>query len=226
MKIGLNNNQLKIIAMVAMTLDQRGVTLLPQCLWLRIVGRLAFPIYASMVAEGCFYSRRPLRYLASMGAMALVCQIVYFVAMGSLYQCILVSFTMSIGLVLLGENARKKGGIFAWALALGAIAGAYFVCAVLPGLLPNTDFHVDYGFIGVAMPVVLYFCRGKKEKLLFATVILILLALDSHPVQWAGLAAVPLLALYNGQRGSKKMKWIFYLYYPVHLVIIQMIAWL
>jgi len=225
-RLGFSNNQLKIIAMVAMTLDHVGVALFPQCVWLRVAGRLAFPIYAYMVAEGCFHSRRPLRYLASMGGMALVCQIVFFLAMGSLYQCILVTFTMSIGLILLGENARKKGGILAWGLALGAIAGAYFICTVLPGLLPDTNFTVDYGFIGVALPVVLYFCREKKEKLLFTTVILILLALESPGWQWAGLAAVPLLALYNGQRGSKKMKWIFYFYYPVHLVVIQMIAWL
>ena len=51
MKVGLSNNQLKILAMIAMTLDHVGVYLFPQVLWLRIVGRLAFPIYAFMIAE-------------------------------------------------------------------------------------------------------------------------------------------------------------------------------
>ena len=53
MKAGLSNNQLKILAMVAMTLDHVGAYLFPHVLWLRLVGRLAFPVYAFMIAEGC-----------------------------------------------------------------------------------------------------------------------------------------------------------------------------
>jgi len=46
MKLGLTNNQLKIIAMVSMLLDHVGLMLFPQVRWLRIVGRLAYPIFA------------------------------------------------------------------------------------------------------------------------------------------------------------------------------------
>ena len=35
---------------------------------------------------------------------------------------------------------------------------------------------------------------------------------------------IPILAQYNGQRGSwKGMKWFFYVYYPAHLVVIGLI---
>ena len=47
---GLTGNQLKIIAMIAMTFDHVGVQLFPQVLWLRLIGRLAMPIYAFMIA--------------------------------------------------------------------------------------------------------------------------------------------------------------------------------
>jgi len=225
-KIGLSNNQLKIIAMVSMTLDHIGVALFPQNMLLRILGRLAFPIYAFMIAEGCGHTRKPWRYFASMAGLALVCQIVYFVVMGSLYQCILVTFSMSIGLILLGRRAVQKGGFFNWLLLLLSMAAVLFVCQVLPNLLSETDYQVDYGFIGVMMPVLVYFARGKWGKLVTAACVLALLALDSVTVQWYALAALPLLALYNGQRGKWKMKWAFYLYYPAHLVAIQVIAWL
>ena len=56
---GLTNNQLKLIALVTMTLDHIGVVLFPQAQWLRIVGRLAFPIFAYMIAEGCRHTANP-----------------------------------------------------------------------------------------------------------------------------------------------------------------------
>lgn len=224
-KWGLSNNQLKIVAMVSMTLDHIGVALFPQCMLLRILGRLAFPIYAFMIAQGCLHTRRPLRYLASMAGLALVCQGVYFVAMGSLYQCILVTFSLSIGLILLGRRAVSRGDFLSWLLAALGFGVVLYVCQVLPGLLPGTDYQVDYGLVGVLMPVMVYFSRGRWGQLLTAAAMLVLLALDSLWIQWFSLGALPLLWLYNGQRGKWNLKWTFYLYYPIHLVVIQAIAW-
>ena len=63
MKLSLTSNQLKLLAMVTMTLDHIGVHLFPQCLFLRIIGRLAMPIYAYMIAEGCAHTRNRKQYL-------------------------------------------------------------------------------------------------------------------------------------------------------------------
>ena len=54
---GLTGNQLKLIALFAMTCDHVGLQLLPNVLILRILGRLALPIFAYMIAEGCRYTR-------------------------------------------------------------------------------------------------------------------------------------------------------------------------
>ena len=94
--IGLNGNQLKIVALLAMTCDHIGKQLLPQNEILQIVGRLAFPIFAYMIAEGCVHTKSKKKYFFSMFGLASVCQIAYFYAMGSLYQCVLVTFSMSI----------------------------------------------------------------------------------------------------------------------------------
>lgn len=77
-RTGLTGNQLKLIAMAAMTLDHIGVYLLPQALILRIIGRLALPIYAYMIAEGCRYTRSRKQYLLRIAGLAAVCQAVYF----------------------------------------------------------------------------------------------------------------------------------------------------
>lgn len=80
---GLSNNQLKIIAMLSMLADHMGMILFPEVRLLRIVGRLAFPIFAFMIAEGCAHTRNRGRYLLQMAAVALVCQIAYAVAMAA-----------------------------------------------------------------------------------------------------------------------------------------------
>ena len=80
-RTGLSGNQLKVIAMIAMTCDHVGLQLLPQLGFLRIIGRLAFPIYAYMIAEGCRYTHDRGRYFFRLASLALVCQGVYYGAM-------------------------------------------------------------------------------------------------------------------------------------------------
>lgn len=220
-KIGLTGNQLKLIALVTMTIDHIGMTLFPSDPLLRIIGRLAFPIYAYMIGEGCRYTRSMPKYLGLLAAVAAVCQGVYWVAMGSLYQCILVTFSLSACLILLVKQATRtqKTG---WYLALAAgVVGVFGITEILPGLLPGTDFSVDYGFWGVMLPVMVYCAGDKRLRLALTAVCLGFLGNAYGWVQWFALGALPLLALYNGQRGKWKMKYFFYLYYPAHLVILH-----
>lgn len=209
----LTSNQLKLLAMLTMTLDHIGVQMFPGVLWLRIVGRLAFPIYAYMIAEGCAHTRNRSKYLLQMAGLALLCQLVYFFAMGSLFQCILVTFTLSV-LVIYAIDSGSS------AKAVLALCAALFVTVFLPRLLTGTDFAVDYSIWGVLLPVAVYLADTKPRKLLSATVLLALLAVDYGGVQWYGLAALLPLALYDGTRGKARIKWLFYLYYPLHLVAI------
>lgn len=206
----LTSNQLKLLAMLTMTLDHIGVQMFPGVLWLRIVGRLAFPIYAYMIAEGCAHTRNRRKYLLQMAGLALLCQLVYFFAMGSLFQCILVTFTLSILLIYAYDTGSRP-------LTALALLGVAFVTVALPRLLPGTDFAIDYGFFGVLVPVAAYLGKTRREKLLFTAGALVALA-------WYSLAALLPLALYGGQRGKRRMKWLFYLYYPLHLAAIYGIS--
>ena len=95
---------------------------------------------------------------------------------------------------------------------------------ILPLLLRGTDYGVDYGFWGVLMPVGICFAKNKTAKLGFAAGILLLISYQAGSIQLYSLLALLLLALYNGQRGRWKMKYLFYIYYPAHLAVLYLIA--
>ena len=224
MKLGLNNNQLKIIAMVSMLIDHMGYILFPQYRWMRYVGRLAFPIFAFMIAEGCAHTRNRGKYLLRMAAFAAVVQVALYVTLGSLKQCCFVTFSLSILTIYAVDTYRKNKGFFSTVLAGLTLAALVYVCVLLPYRL--TGFKVEYGILGVLLPVVIYMVPGKEGKVVAAAAMLVAMSGNWGSFQWFGLLALPLLALYNGNRGKARMKYLFYIFYPAHLVILYGISYL
>ncbi len=223
MKGILTGNQLKILALVTMTIDHAGKILFPQYPLFRIMGRLAFPIFAYMIAEGCTYTKNRKRYLGLMAGLAVLCQIVYFFGEGSLYQCILVTFSLSVGLIyLIDYTVKRRNGVSVIALCI-SLMGVFFVTELLPVKLPDTDFAVDYGFWGVMVPVLIYLSKTRRGKLAMATIGLVVVSLAFGGIQWYSLISLIFLALYNGKRGKRNMKYLFYVYYPLHLAVIHLI---
>lgn len=218
--LGLTGNQLKLLALLLMTIDHMGIFLFPgQMLW-RCIGRLAMPIFAWMIAEGCTHTRNRLRYLLTLAGFAALCQVVYWVTMSSLDQCIFVTFSLSVVLIYALDYAVKKKSFFSLCVMGAAFVAICYICLFLPGDLPNLNFSVDYGILGVLLPVAIYIARSKEEKLLAAAIVMTPLAMRSGYWQWFSFLSLPLLALYNGQRGKWKIKYLFYCYYPLHLVIL------
>ena len=216
---GLTGNQLKLIAMFAMTCDHVGLQLFPDVLLLRILGRLAMPIYAYMIAEGCRYTRSMRRYLLRLASLGALCQVVYFFALGSLYQGILVTFSLSVCQIWALDRLQSRPTVSRRLLAGGVLLGVFLLCVVLPDFLPG--FEVDYGLMGVLLPVLIYFGKPVQNYLLAG---LILLGFAYGGLQWWGLAAIPLLSVYNDQRGKYNLGKLFYIYYPLHLVVIYGIS--
>ena len=215
---GLSGNQLKLIALIAMTLDHIGAYLLPQHQILRIIGRLALPIYAFLIAEGCHYTRNKLKYLGLMATLALGCQLVYFFVMKSLYMCILVTFSLSILLIYALQYVQRMKNAWSCILFFALLACAYYLCNKLPQRIPGFD--IDYGLEGVLLPVFFAMGSTKSQKLLGGSLGMCALALVRSPIQWYSLLALPLLALYSGRRGKGDYKYLFYIYYPLHLAAI------
>ena len=222
----LNSNHLKLIAAFAMLLDHAGILLFPRVQLLRVIGRLAYPIFAFMIAEGCRYTGHKLRYFLMVFGLGAACQLVYYFASGDTYLNILLTFSLSILLIYLLQqsqqaNTWQKQALWSVLFCAGFL-GTYGLHRVLT---------IDYGFWGTMTPVFVAFALGKGKTgsklpvlMLFAG--LLLLGADLGGIQYYALLSLPLLLLYNGTRGSVNMKYFFYIFYPVHLAVLQGIAWL
>lgn len=220
----MSANGLKIIALISMTIDHIGMMLFPSLAWMRVIGRIAFPVFAFMIAESCRYTRNRRNYLLRMALMGIGMQVVFFFATGSLYQSVFISFTLAILLICLLDKAGKERRIRYWLCAAGAVLAVVFLCAGLPEILYKTDYSIDYGIVGILLPVVCYFIQNRPLRIGCFALGLVALSLSYGGLQWFCLLAVPLLALYNYQRGRLNMKSFFYFYYPAHLCILFVVS--
>ena len=222
--IGLSGNQLKIIAMLTMLVDHIGVQLFPECIILRIIGRLSLPIFAYMIAEGCLHTRNRPKYLLLIALLGFGCQIVYYVAMRSLYMGILITFSLSIVSIYSVDLFLKRKNVLSGVVMSVTLAAVVFACVVAPVLWVGHGFHVDYGLGGVLMPVLAYYAKNRLWKLACIGFALLITVYSLGAIQWYAFLALPLLALYNGTRGKWKLKYVFYIFYPVHLGILYLIS--
>jgi hypothetical protein len=158
MKLGFTNNQLKIIAMIAMLIDHIGAYLFPQVRWLRIIGRLAYPIFAYMIAEGCRYTRHKLRYFLMVFGLGTACQLVYYFASGDTYLNILLTFSCSILLIYLLQAAGQAQN---WKQQFWR--SAIFAAGIFLALGMTQILSIDYGFWGIMTPVFAAFSLGKGK---------------------------------------------------------------
>jgi len=217
----LTGNALKLIAAAAMFLDHAGILLFPRVELLRILGRLAFPIYAYMIAEGCRYTKNKLRYFLMLFGLGTACQIVYYFFSGDTYLNILLTFSCSV-LLIYALQASWQSGKALWSAVFAAgFLAVYGLSRILT---------IDYGFWGVMTPVFVSFAHIRKFPRWAAVLLLgmglVLLAADYGGNQYYALLSLPLLLCYSGQRGKHNMKYFFYIFYPVHLAVLQGIAWL
>lgn len=231
---------LKLIAAVTMFIDHAGLLLFPDLEFMRILGRLAFPIYAFCIAEGFRYTKNRKLYFLRVFILGLICQIVYTVVDQQLYLGILIVFSISILLMACLDSFKKAmrgqpspvGRKFAEWFRLETlsntgdrvITGALLAASVLTSLLLCMTVDVDYGFFGILLPVFTSFFEDRPRRLVMFTATLLALSIDltagGFIYQFWCLLAVPLLAVYNGKPGKYRMKYFFYIFYPAHLVFL------
>ncbi len=235
--IRLSGNALKVIAAVLMVIDHIGYFLYPQYIILRIIGRLSFPIFAFMIAEGCCHTKNKLKYFSGIFIFAVVYQVFNYFFVRSPYLCIFVTFSGSILFIYLLQFLKERF-FFPGTWWRKTIAVILLLFAVAVIYLLNRVFYIDYGFWGCLAPA--FACVFKKPKtisgswfekldrywvhILMFGLALFILSLASGWVQMYCLLALPLLLVYSGERGKLKMKWFFYVFYPVHIGIIYFIG--
>lgn len=220
----LDGSALKVIAVITMLIDHIGVLLHPDHIllftvfgkkitlyWLlRMIGRMAFPIFAFLIVEGYKHTHSRVRYGVSLLAFAALSEIPFDLFRRGSWFVIEkqnVFFTLLLG--YLGICVYEK-------LKDRALLQA---CAVAAFLLAAWILRADYGMGGFCVIMLMYALRDHE---LLRDVIGVA-ALSSG---WkSALAFVP-LAFYNEKRGFIKgpvLKYAFYLFYPLHLLVLYYI---
>lgn len=219
----MNRNVLKIIAVISMLIDHIGAYIFPDAYWLRCIGRLAFPIFAFFIAEGMRYTRSRKRYVLTLLVFAIISQIPYGFLREFYYLNILFTFLIAIFAIFLIENYKKNETLYMiYLLLLGSVL-----------LFVEFLNIVDYGIFGVLLILVFYFVKDKKLSFSLGAACLVLLTLKMmlfagftlrSTVQFLSILSLPLLYFYNGNKGKVNLKWLFYIFYPLHLLVILIIT--
>lgn len=223
----LDGTALKIIAMISMVFDHIGDMFFPEMTWFRMIGRIAMPVFSFCIAEGYVHTRDKKRYLLRMGVFALISEIPFDLAfdgrVGLGHQNIMLTFFISILTLKLFERIRgvKEQGndkIPVWRNFLGLLAVA---AAAVIALMLKTDYHL----FGVLAVFIFYILKDRHHLIRTgAGVAFLALTRTMGYYITTGLSFIP-LALYNGKKG-KGLKWLFYIFYPGHLLLLFAIKFL
>lgn len=211
----MNTNTLKLIAMITMFVDHLGYICFPEQDIFRCVGRIAFPIYAFLIAEGYCYTKDIKKYRRRLLFSGLTYSVLYYLLFQNIYISVLLTFYVSILIIMLYEkikNQKDEKKI----IGITVIA----MITVITMLL-----KFDYAPIGTIIPLCLCLSKNNKYRIIIYAGLLALLAtVNGWAIQYFGLLALIPLALYNGKKGKLNLKTIFYIFYPLHIIIIKLLS--
>ena len=207
----LDSFQLKCIAIVSMALDHTGAVLYPSQIWLRCLGRIAFPIFCFLIVEGFFHTHDVRRYMGRLGVFALISEIPYDLAFRGVpleyaHQNVFFTLLIGIGMMVLLERNRE------WPVKAVILLFAMWLAVLI---------RSDYNFRGILLIFVFYIFH--ESRWLAMTAGGFWNFLYQGVIQKYGVLSVLPLALYNGERG-RKMKYFFYIFYPAHLLLLYGIS--
>lgn len=236
----MNRNQLKYAAVIAMIIDHIAMFLLSPGIAdaplsrvalyaaMRVIGRLTAPVMLFFLVEGYIYTSSKLKYGLRLLVFGLISQIPYALAH---YNTIWildfnVIITLFLTFVMLLANERIESRILNRIAVIGLIM---------------ISFCCDWGVIGPFMAWLFYVNRDDRKaqvryyslvcaiQVVSASVFLFLKGYHWYGELWQlGLfLVIPFIMLYNGEPGKKSFfsKWVFYLVYPVHLLIFWLIKY-
>ena len=171
---------LKLIALTTMFIDHIGAVFFPQVTLLRVIGRISFPLYAFLIAEGCRYTRNRGRYALGLGVFALISEIPYDLALhpeflenglwgqNFLFQTnIFYTMFFAVASVHIFEVLRRRSWK-AQLAALGGFAGVYFLNLLLYNLwLAHESLWLFYASHLAALsyhPLLIWICCMLEKR--------------------------------------------------------------
>lgn len=236
---------LKMAGLIFMVIDHIGYYIPGAPLWLRCIGRSSFPLFLFCMAWGYHYTKSRGKYLLRLYAMSLF-MTAFGYAVGACFPTAGIDYgnhnifvpllltAICISAVELFSQNKKKGWVLLGALFLSQMlyyALPEFFPAlnnlsgdVLTGVIPNLYLN-EYGFEFVALGVLMYFLRERKDLFCGAYILFCIAQFSGEmlesgfAVQWMMILALPLMLRYNRKKGPG-LKYFFYIFYPVHTFLL------
>jgi hypothetical protein len=210
----MNAFSIKLFAIILMVIDHIGLFFFPQYFVFRVVGRLSFPLFAWLIANGAYHTHNIKAYIIRIVVFALVAQIPFLMAnrlIDPTFTMLNVLFTLGLGLGAIFVIKKTKNKLM-WVLATAAMAGLAHYC------------NTDYGFFGV-LSVAAFYLTFKSFPLTFLTQSCIYLfpfffltGYKTHFIEPFALFSLSFIFWYNKQEGPKA-KYLFYVFYPLQYVV-------
>lgn len=204
-----------IVAVICMLIDHMGVVFFPQQAWMRVVGRIALPLFAWGIAVGAEHTRNIAKYALRLFVLMIISQPFYMYGLDHSLLKLNIFATLFLGLIGIWGLKDRKEWMTVIALALGQLL------------------EPDYGFRGVLCILLLWACRENPLALAvcFSTFCVIWGGAYS-PVwttpyfvvrlQTCAILALPLM-LYPKATRTKTPRWLMYGAYPGHLALLWLI---
>ena len=218
MKKIFSNFDLKILAIITMTIDHIGAIIYPNIDAFRIIGRISFPIFCFLLVEGFKHTHNRFRYFIRLLLFAIITQPIYDYAFNNHELNILFTFSLSFLLLSSIEFIKKiinkyNKGIENYLYKTISYLLIYIIFLILSIIL-----NVDYQALGISLVLIIYLSPNILLSLLLYLIIAI--TLDVNNIQLYSLIAFIFIYFYNGKKG-KDIKYFFYLYYPLHLLLLK-----
>ncbi|MGL5258904.1 MAG: TraX family protein [Lachnospiraceae bacterium] len=235
----MDGAMLKWIAIITMLIDHIGATIVLEILkasnyapylfalytGMRVIGRIAFPIFCFLLVEGIFKTSNKVKYIVRLGIFALLSEIPFDL---SIFRTMFdfehqnVFFTLLIGVVAISicEKIRENEKLI---IVMKTIS---YVATCFAGMVLAWFLKTDYSAFGVFLILVLYFVKYKTINQNMAGVLAIILGSIIFSISFTeffAIAAFYPISMYNGIRGMQN-KWIFYIFYPAHLFVLYIIV--
>ena len=209
------SNYIKIIAMATMFIDHAGIILFPQYPVLHMIGRIAFPLFAYQIGIGVSHTRNVKKYFWRLFIFGLIIQTFYIFAAKFINEdpkMLNIFFTLALGLIAIVAYEKKW-----YILTVLAI--------IVPLITELFGVTIDYGTYGVLLILGMYIFRENFRNLMIFTVALtaITCAIWQNPIQMCAVFA--LIFIWKPVSVKISIHWtFFYLFYPVHFVILQLVS--
>ncbi|MBM6382629.1 MAG: conjugal transfer protein TraX [Paenibacillus sp.] len=201
------------IAMITMLIDHIGAVFYPQVEELRIIGRIAFPIYAFAVYIGYKHTRNVQKYIWRLFWIAVLSQVPFMAAFNHLSLNVVWTLWSSLLVLLVLDKQPNR------LLGIPIVIGAGIIMEVTA---------MDYGMYGLLLVLLFRYFQGPILVLGHVLLTALYIQLHSSSVQMYSVVATLGIAIaqyYGAGFRLKGPRWIWRYFYPAHLAIIAIIRW-